>query len=249
MKMLCGGHGPSTGPACFCAAVLWAVLSAPSVAQVSVLTHHNDLSRTGQNLNETYLTPAVVNSAHFGPLFAQPLDGMAVAEPLYVPNLEINGAIHNVVFVVTMHDGVYAFDADNNMGSNSSPLWYTSLINPPAVTTVPAVDQGCPGHGFTEMGVLGTPVIDPTTNTIYLVAKTLESGNYVFRLHALNIQTGQESLDGPVVIEASYVSNGETVTFEPQHRMNRPALLLLNGVLYIEFGTPVASGTRHPPDG
>jgi hypothetical protein len=214
-------------------------------AQVSVLTHHNDNSRTGENLSETYLTPALVNVNRFGPLFTQPLDGSAVAEPLYVPNLLINGASHNVVFVVTLHDGVYAFDADNSAGSNSSPLWYTSLIHPPAVTTVPIADQGCVGHGFTEMGILGTPVIDPNTSTMYLVAKTLEQGKYVFRLHALNLQTGREGAGSPVEIQASYTSNGKLVTFTAQHRMNRPALLLSDGVIYIGFGSMGCKGS--PP--
>jgi hypothetical protein len=234
-------QGFSTGRSAVCALVFSVVLSAASLAQVSVLTHHNDGARTGQNLSETYLTPAVVNAERFGQLFTQPLDGMAVAEPLYVPNLQINGATHNVVFVVTLHDGVYAFDAD----SNTAPLWYTSLINPPSVTTVPIADQGCVAHNFSEMGILGTPVIDPTTNTMYLVAKTLESGSYVFRLHALNIQTGQETFGGPTVITGSYTSEGKVVTFEQQHRMNRPALLLSNGVLYIGFGNMGCKGA--PP--
>ena len=219
-------------------AVALAVVADPAgLAQSPVLTHRNDNSRTGQNLSETYLTPSVVNNTHFGQLFVQPLDGMSVAEPLYVPNLQINGTTHNVVFVVTLHDGVYAFDADSNAGNNSSPLWYTSLINPPGVTTVPIAEQGCIGHNFTEMGILGTPVIDAASNTMYLVAKTEENGSYVFRLHALDIQTGQETLGGPVRIQASYTSNGEVVTFTEQHRMNRPALLLSNGVIFIEFGT------------
>ena len=219
------------------------LLSGTNAAQVTVLTHHNDNSRTGQNLSETYLTPAVVNAQGFGQLFTQPLDGIAVAEPLYVPHLQINGVTHNVVFVVTLHDGVYAFDADSSTGSNASPLWYTSLINPPTVTTVPLSDQGCVGHGITEMGILGTPVIDPTTQTIYLVAKTLENGNYIFRLHALNIQTGKEALGSPVAIQGSYTnSQGETIDFVQQHRMNRPALLLSNGVIYISFGTMGCKG-------
>jgi hypothetical protein len=212
-------------------------VSSWSRAQVPVLTHHNDNSRTGQNLGETYLTPAVVNVNRFGQLFTQPLDGMAAAEPLYVPNLQIQGIKHNVVFVVTLHDGVYAFDADSNAGRNSSPLWYTSLIHPPAVTTVPIADQGCVGHNFTEMGILGTPVIDPNTHTMYLVAKTKEQGKYLFRLHALNLQTGRENAGSPVAIQGSYTSNGNLVTFSAQHRLNRPALLLSNGVLYVAFGT------------
>lgn len=225
------------------AASLLTLVAAQSMpAQVSVLTHHNDLLRTGQNLNETYLTPKVVASQRFGQLFSQPLDGVAIAEPLYVPSLQINGATHNVVFVVTLHDGVYAFDAD----SPQAPLWYTSLINPPSVTTVPIADQGCIGTNFTEMGILGTPVIDPNSNEIFLVAKTLESGQYIFRLHALNILTGQEVPGSPVRISATYTtSDNQTVTFVEQHRMNRPALLLLNGVVYIEFGTMGCKGA--PP--
>lgn len=221
------------------------MVSSLSPAQVPVLTHHNDNSRTGQNLNETYLSPAVVNVNRFGQLFNQPLDGMAVAEPLYVPNLQIQGTQHNVVFVVTLHDGVYAFDAESNAGNNSLPLWYTSLIHPPDVTTVPIADQGCVGHNFTEMGILGTPVIDPNTQTMYLVAKTKEQGKYLFRLHALNLQTGRENAGSPVAIQGSYTSNGNLVTFSAQHRMNRPALLLSDGVIYIGFGNMGCKGS--PP--
>jgi hypothetical protein len=214
-----------------------------SLAQiVPVLTQHNDNARTGQNLGETYLTLNNVNTAHFGELFTQSVDGFIVAEPLYVPNLQINGATHNVVFVVTLHDSVYAFDADNSTGSNSSPLWHTSFINPPSVTTVPIADQGCPANGYTEMGILGTPVIDPMTNIMYVVVKTLENGNYLFRLHALNILNGQEMLGGPVVIQGSYVSDGQPDTFAAQHRMQRPALLLLNGTVYIAFGNMGCKG-------
>src|SRR5208337_3336038 len=138
-----------------CGALVSVVLSLPSLAQVSVLTHHNDSARTGQNLSETYLTPALVNTKQFGELFTQTLDGMAVAQPLYMSNLQINGASHNVVFVATLHDGIYAFDADSNTGNNASPLWYTSFIDPPKVTTVPVADQGCPTTGFSEVGIVG----------------------------------------------------------------------------------------------
>ena len=228
-----------------CLVLVSVVLSLPSLAQVSVLTHHNDNSRTGQNVHEIYLTPTVVNYQHFGELFSQPVDGMVIAQPLYMPNLKINGATHNVVFVVTLHDGIYAFDADNNAGNNASPLWYTTLIDPPKVTTVPIADQGCLLNAFTELGILGTPVIDATTGTMYLVAKTKEGGNYVHRLHALDVTTGEEKFGGPVTIKASYESDGNEVTFKDQHRMQRPALLLSNGVVYIAFGT--MSCKSYPP--
>jgi len=207
-------------------------LGVTSVAQVLISTHHNDKSRTGQNTHETILTPTVVNTKHFGELYSRPLDGMVVSQPLYLPNLQINGAKHNVLFVTTLHNSVYAFDADSNTGNNASPLW-SANFGP----SVPISDQGCPFISFTEVGIAGTPVIDPNSGTMYLVAKTKENGNYVHRLHALDVTTGQEKLGGPVVVQASYNSNGTQVTFTDQHRMQRSAILLNKGVLYIAFGT------------
>src|SRR5580658_496700 len=117
------------------------LLGAASVfAQTPVLTQHYDNARTGQNTSETILTPANVNPAQFGKLFTQALDGQEPGQPLYVPNVFIpaTNSKHNVVYVATMHDSVYAFDADNNQGSNASPLWQVSFINPAnGVTSVP----------------------------------------------------------------------------------------------------------------
>src|ERR1035438_8148778 len=113
-------------------------------AQVSVTTYHNDNARTGQNLHEWILTPANVNSNEFGRVFVQPVDGYIYAQPLYVPNVSIGGKTHNVVFVATENDSVYAFDADSAAGANKNPLWHVSFINPPAVTTVDSYnDAGC----------------------------------------------------------------------------------------------------------
>ena len=168
-------------------------------AQVNVTTYHNDNARDGQNLSESLLTPANVNAGQFGLLFVQPVDGYVYAQPLYVSNLQIAGGTHNVVFVATEHDGVYAFDADNNSGSNAGPLWYLSLINPAAgITTVnSATDFNCSDIS-PEVGITGTPVIDLSSNTLYVVANTKENGVFFQRLHALDITSGAEKFGGAI---------------------------------------------------
>lgn len=208
--------------------------SSGSMAQtISVVMHHNDRARTGQNLAETILTPSNVNTKHFGPLFTQSVDGLVVAQPLYMQSLNVNGVVHDVVFVATAHNSVYAFDANDNLGPNRLPLWSVNFG-----PSVPADEQGCNTvTGFTEVGIVGTPVIDPASHTMYVVAKTKENSVYIHRLHALDIKTGLEQPGSPVVITASYVTGGNQVTFTDQHHMQRSALLLSKGVLYIPFGT------------
>ena len=209
------------------------------------LTYHNDNMRTGQDLNETVLTPSNVKSASFGKLFSYPLDGLSLASPLYVQNVNIPGqGFHNIVIVATEHDSVYAFDAD---GSSSSPLWHVNFTNPAAgVTTVPAADTGETGDIPNEIGITGTPVIDPATGTIYVVAATKEvSGSttsYVQRLHALDLTTGAEKSGSPVVIQASVPGTGNgasggTLTFDPLRENQRTGGLLANGVVYFGFSS------------
>ena len=203
-------------------------------AQVNVLTNKMDNSRTGQNISETLLTTANVNSAQFGKLFAFNVDGYVQAQPLYMSALTINGVPRNVVFVATQHDSVYAIDADTGV-----QLWQTSFINPGAgVTTVPAQAEGCNNiTGLAELGITSTPVIDPTTGTLYVTAKTQEivSGHftYVYRLHALDITTGLEKLGGPVQITGQIGSLNLVIL----NQIQRPALLLSNGTLYLGFGS------------
>lgn len=211
-------------------------------AQVSVLTHHYDDARTGQNTSETILTHANVNPQSFGQLFTQNLDGQEAGQPLYVPNVLIpaTNSTHNVVYVATQHDSVYAFDADNNRGANASPLWQVNFLDPAnGITTVPITDEACFNvSGYSEFGIQGTPVIDLTRNAMYLLAMTKENGAYVHKLHALDLGTGAELFGGPVTITASFVSNGHTYQFVDRYQQQRPGLLLQNGIVYIGFGGP-----------
>jgi chitodextrinase len=208
-------------------------------------THHSDNARTGQNLNETVLTPTNVTAATFGKLFSYPLDGPAYASPLYVADVNIPGkGYYNVVYVATQHNTVYAFDAD---GASGAPLWQASFIDPAAgVTALPASETGECCDITPEIGISGTPVIDPSTGTLYVVAKTKEvigpTTRYVQRLHALDITTGAEKFGGPVEIQASAPgsgtgSQGGQISFNPLRENQRPALLLSNGVVYIAFGS------------
>jgi hypothetical protein len=205
-------------------------------AQVQVTTEHNDSLRTGQNIQETILTPANVSSSNFQKLFAQSVDGAVYAQPLYVPNVNIPGSgVHNVIYVATEHDSVYAFDADSNTGSNSAPLWQTSFINAAdGITTVSDSDINCFTAVVPEVGITSTPVIDLSTNTIYVLAETKENGSFFHRLHALDITTGQEKFGGPATISGSVPgtgvgSSGGILTFDPLQHFNRPGLLLTSG--------------------
>jgi hypothetical protein len=224
------------------AVVLLLLWNCPSLAQVSVLTQAYDNSRTGQNINETILTHGNVNSSQFGKLFTQSLDGFEAAQPLYVPNVFIpaTNSVHNVVYVVTQHDSVYAFDADSNQGSNALPLWHVNFLNPAnGVTTVSIADQkNCAVSGYTEFGIQGTPVIDPNRNAIYMLAMTKENGTFVHKLHALDLGTGAELFGGPATVSASVTIDGHTYTFVDQYQQQRPGLLLQDGTVYIGFGGP-----------
>ena len=198
-----------------------------------VTTQHNDIFRSGQNTNEVLLTPSNVNVNRFGKLVSVAMDGYVVAQPLYVPQVTVTGGtLHNVVFVATQHDSVFALDAESG-----NLLWSTSLI-PRGGSTVPITVQGCGAStGYTEVGVMGTPVIERSSNTLYVVAKTLENNSSVFRLHALDVGTGRERLGGSVVISASVVSGTTQVTFNPAKQLQRPGLLLANGNVYLAFGS------------
>ena len=202
-------------------------------------TFHNDNLRTGQNNNETVLTPANVNPVQFGKLFSYSIDGYAFASPLYVAGVNIpSSGLHNVVYVATENDSVYAFDAD---GLSTTPLWHVSFLKS-GVTTVPCADIGECGDIPIQIGITSTPVIDPTSGTIYVVATTKEGTSYPQRLHALDITTGAEKFGGPVVLTASVPgtgvdSSGGKETFNSLRENQRTGLLLSNGVIYFAFGS------------
>jgi len=209
-------------------------------AQVRVWTNHNDNARTGANLSEKLLTPSTVNVNSFGKLFSHVVDGSIFAQPLYLPNVVIPGkGVHNVVYVATMNDSVYAFDADTNEMTNAVPLWHVNFTNSTAGTTaVPTDNPKVDG----TLGILGTPVIDESTGTMYLVARTLENGEYVQRLHALDVTTGSEKFGGPVVIAAAVPGGGYDgslgqVTFNAKMANQSAGLALANNSVYVTWAS------------
>jgi hypothetical protein len=215
-------------------------------AQTSILTQHYDNARDGQNTNETILTQLNVNSATFGKLFALGVDGQVYAQPLYYPGVAIPGqGTHNVLYVATEHDSVYAFDAD----AGGAPLWQvTFLVN--GATTLSTADVGNTQDINAEIGITGTPAIDASTKTLYVVANTKESGALIYRLHALDITTGAEKFGGPVQLTASAPGtapdgNGTSVPFSSQWENQRPGLLVQGGYVFIGFASHGDNGPWH----
>lgn len=200
--------------------------------------YHNDNGRTGQNLNETVLTSGNVNVNQFGKLFTYPVDGQLYAEPLYVQGVAVAGlGVHNVVYVATENDSVYAFDAD---GTTTTPLWQVSLIPAGGQVLLDSDIGGC-SNISPQVGITATPVIDPATNTLFVVArsKIVNGGvtTYYQYLHAIDITTGLERAGSPVNVQASVTGNNGPVAFNPQMQNQRAGLFLDNGVVYIAWGS------------
>ena len=223
-------------------------------AQTAITTYRNNLARSGENLSETVLTHANVNPSRFGKVFTLPVDGQVYAQPLYLASVPIPGkGTHNVLFVATEHDSVYAFDADSNQGLSESPLWQVSLADAAAGETTAGVADVLNCDSISpEIGITGTPVIDPSTNTLYVVALTKLNTHLIQRLHALDIATGAERPGSPVAITASVPGTGDgffsastTVQFNGDFYKNRAGLLLLNGVVYTTWASHCDSLSYH----
>jgi hypothetical protein len=207
-------------------------------AQPSVLTWHNDSARTGQNLQETILTPTNVRSSTFGKLFVMNVDGKVDAQPLYVPSVTIPAqGVHNVLYVMSEHASAYAFDADNG-----TQLWKVSALGSGETASD---DHGC-GQVTPEIGITATPAIDLQSGphgTIYMIAMSKDgSGHYHQRLHALDLTTGAEEFSGPMEVQATYPGSGAENTFLPGQHVERPGLLIVNGVVYTTWGSHCDGG-------
>lgn len=239
------------------AAAMLTVQSLPDGVVPNVLTYHNDNARQGANTNEFLLTPANVNVGSFGRLFSYVLDGYVYAEPLYVSGVVIPGqGTHNVVFVATEHDSVYAFDADSNAGANGGWLWHTNL-GISALSNNHEFGDRYNGGNYTdvvpEMGITGTPVIDPVSGTLYVDVFSREvtaTTNYYHRIHALNITNGTEQPYSPVVVAASVPgrgvdSSGGVVAFDPKQQFQRPGMTLAGGKLFVAYGSYADTDPYH----
>jgi hypothetical protein len=221
--------------------VLFIAFPCLGLAQVSVTTYHNDNARTGQNLGESILTPANVNVNQFAKLYAasETLDSWAAAQPLYMPNVAIPGqGVHNVVYVATLNNSVYAFDADSGQ-----QLWFENYGPPTPFDDLcgDSTYQVSPSKGA---GIVGTPVIDPVAGLIYFVTKTGNgsSSPFALYLHAVYITTGLDEPGSPVEI---LPPSGPT--FMPQYQMNRPGLLLNSGYVYVALGSTGCKGLNGFP--
>jgi len=208
-------------------------------SSVDVITYHYDNGRSGQDLNETSLTLANVNSTQFGKKGEFTVDGKVDAQPLYLSQVTIGGQKKNVLYIATEHGSVYAFDADSISGTTSTFLWKTTTLGSGETTSD---DRGC-GQVSPEIGITATPVIDRARNAIYVVAMSKDvSGSYFQRLHALNLSTGAELFSGPQTITATYPgtgdnSSGGNVVFDPKQYKERPGLLQINGTIYTTWSS------------
>jgi hypothetical protein len=214
-----------------------AIMSAPAHAQVEVLTQHNDNARTGVNSRETFLTPANVKQSRFGMLFKRAVDDQLYTQPLVVTGVRVGGGTRDLVYVTTVNNSVYGFDA--NDADASMPVWHVNFGTP---ANVHSADFGCFDING-QMGIIGTPVIDKARGVLYVVALTkvgpaTEPGTgFTQKLHALDLATGADLPESPVTIQAE--------SFNPLMENQRPALLLANGMVYVGYASH-CDPSEHP---
>lgn len=192
-------------------------------AQIDVLTQHNDLERSGTNLHEQTLKPSNIDQTHFGLIFKRIVDDQVYGQPLYMSNVTIAGGTHDVVYITTVNNSVYAFDA--NESSSPNPFWHVNFGMPANLSDG---RFGCTDING-NMGIIGTPVIDPDRKILYVVALTKAAGSFVQHLHALDITTGADMPGSPVIIEAN--------DFNALTENQRPALLLSRGIVYVGYAS------------
>ena len=209
--------------------------------QVSILQNRNDLAAASTNLSEVTLTTSNVSVSTFGRLFSYPSDGEIVAQPLYVARLATTNGVHNVLYIATMHNVVYALDADDPLAAQANPLWVVDFNKRAGNDVAPfkATDvTGLESENYpVSIGILSTPVIDPDTRTMYLVVSTSESGGKVMRLHAIDIVTGDEKTGSPIVLGGVYTAGGRSLIFNPQAQSQRAGLVFSNKHLIIAFSS------------
>jgi len=207
----------------------------------SVLTQHNDNTRAGWNANETALTTSNVNLQHFGKLFTLAVDDQVFAQPLVAGGITIRGGLHNVVYVATVNNTLYAFDGDNGR-----LYWQRNFtapgMRPPKNTDMAGACGGTYSDVSNNIGIIGTPVIDAGKHTIYFVARSTNNGTFVQHLHGVDLLSGSEVAGSPVAITATMSGSGDgsvnnVLNFDGQRENQRQALTLLNGVVYVTFSS------------
>lgn len=216
---------------------------------VSVLTQHNDNTRAGWNDSETVLTTSNVNGQHFGKLFTLPVDDQVYAQPLVAGKISIDNGVHNVVYIATVDNTIYAYDGD------TGKLYWERNFSAPGMQPPKNTDlKGACGGTYSDIsgsfGIIGTPVIDPTKHTIYFVARSTDGSTFVEHLHAVDIVTGADVPGSPVAIAASVTGSGEgsvnnVISFDPELGNQRQALMLLNGIVYVTFSSHCDWGSYH----
>ncbi len=213
-----------------------------TAAPVNVVTNRYNNARTGANTSETVLNVSNVKSSTFGALFSLPVNGSIYAQPLYVAGVTIPGkGVHNVLYVCTMEDMVYAFDADSNTGANATPLWSLNLAKPPVTPPTWKQATGSANGNVTgTVGIMSTPAINVNNNVMFVVTRTFESSKFVYRLHSINLSKGtpNKAVEITATVPGTGVGSVDgQISFNPKQQLQRPGLALADGLVIIAWGS------------